>query len=358
MTRKLLLFLLTISLLSGVTPDIYGQSKGDNEKIKSRLSAFFLNYESDDDITAGQARLVKYSIDNRRKTVNITSNNAFAVQEFTKSKVKKIYKKIAKALPKPYNKYKIKVITDGISIEELVPDMRYSDSEMPNMWGKIEYDGAPWTSNVSKPNTITHGLSNRHISLWASHGMYFDQKKNRWKWQRPNLFGTTEDLFTQTIVVPYLIPMLENAGANVLLPRERDTQTAEIVVDNDGCLDHASTYWERTGDKAWQQGNGVGFAHLRAQYADFENPFKEGTFRTIETVKKGHASTAEWIPAIPADGHYAVYVSYQTLPNSTEELVPLPVTNVPRAPISGAASGYSEPSVSTNIFAMLVIMPE
>lgn len=82
MTRKLLLFLLTISLLSGVTPDIYGQSKGDNEKIKSRLSAFFLNYESDDDITAGQARLVKYSIDNRRKTVNITSNNAFAVQEF------------------------------------------------------------------------------------------------------------------------------------------------------------------------------------------------------------------------------------------------------------------------------------
>ena len=47
-----------------------------------------------------------------------------------------------------------------------------------------------------------------------------------------------------------------------------------------------------------------------------------------------------------------------TLPNSTEELVPLPVTNVPRAPISGAASGYSEPSVSTNIFAMLVIMPE
>ena len=48
-------------------------------------------------------------------------------------------------------------------------------------------------------------------AVW--HGIYYDQKKNKWKWQRPNLFCTNEDLFTQTIVVPYLIPMLERAGA-------------------------------------------------------------------------------------------------------------------------------------------------
>ena len=247
MTRRLLFFLLSISLTSGITSDVYGQSKDDNEKIKSRLSAFFLNYESDKDITTGQARLVKYSIDNRRKTVNITSSNIFAVQEFTESKVKKIYRKIAKALPKPYNKYKIKVVTNGMSIEELVPDMKYTENEMPGMWGNIEYEGEPWTCNVSKPNLITHGLNNRHISLWASHGIYFDQKKNRWKWQRPNLFGTTEDLFTQTIVVPYLIPMLENAGATVFTPRERDYQTNEIIIDNNSSKAPYYTEYENRG---------------------------------------------------------------------------------------------------------------
>lgn len=62
-----------------------------------------------------------------------------------------------------------------------------------------------------------------------------------------------------------------------------------------------------------------GFAHLRPQYIDFENPFKEGTFRIAETVKKGKESTAEWIPEIPQNGQYAVYVSYQTVPNSSDD---------------------------------------
>lgn len=35
-----------------------------------------------------------------------------------------------------------------------------------------------------------------------------------------------------------------NAGANVLLPRERDCQTAEVIVDNDGCLTGRSVYTE------------------------------------------------------------------------------------------------------------------
>ena len=48
-----------------------------------------------------------------------------------------------------------------------------------------------------------------------------------------NLFGTTEDLYTQTIVIPYLFPMLENAGAVVVSPRERDWQKQEVIVDND-----------------------------------------------------------------------------------------------------------------------------
>ena len=42
-----------------------------------------------------------------------------------------------------------------------------------------------------------------------------------------------EDIGPLAFTVPYLVPMLENAGANVFLARERDFQTNEVIVDND-----------------------------------------------------------------------------------------------------------------------------
>ena len=119
------------------------------------------------------------------------------------------------------------------------------------IWGDIDYKGEPWVKNVSRPNEISEGLQNRHLSLWASHGYYYDQAKGFWKWQRPFLFGTTEDLFTQTIVVPYLIPMLENAGAVVFTPRERDWQKREIIIDNDDPTPYY--YMEKAGSHSLRQ---------------------------------------------------------------------------------------------------------
>lgn len=109
----------------------------------------------------------------------------------------------------------------------------FSKAQNDTIWGKYEYKGAPWVENISKPNIISNGLANRHIAVWASHGRYYDIEKSKWRWQRPILFSTTEDLFTPTIVVPYLLPMLQNAGAVVFTPRERDWQTNEVIVDND-----------------------------------------------------------------------------------------------------------------------------
>ena len=50
------------------------------------------------------------------------------------------------------------------------------------LWGDIDYEGKPWVENVSLPNKISHGLKNRHIALWASHGRYYDKAKGGWKW--------------------------------------------------------------------------------------------------------------------------------------------------------------------------------
>lgn len=168
--------------------------------------------------------------------------------------------------------------------------------------------------NDSRPYFVSHGLFDRHLSLWASHGRYYDGKKDRWKWQRPNLFGTTEDLFTQTIVIPYLIPMLENAGAVVFTPRERDWQKNEVIVDNGG-----RGYVEDSGKETWKTAQENGFAYHAGTYRDGENPFTQGTARAVKATKKADVSWASYQPNIPQGGKYAVYVSYQSLKNSVSD---------------------------------------
>ena len=182
-------------------------------------------------------------------------------------------------------------------------------------WGDIEYTGRPWVTNVSRPLTITEGLQNRHLSLWASHGRYWNVKKSRWQWQRTRLFGTCEDLFTQTIVVPYLIPMLELAGANVFTPRERDWQRHEVVVDNDDAV--ALPYYTESSLKDRWQYAGSGFGSPGIIQGS-ENPFALGTARKARTTRDGD-SEISWQPRLPAAGRYAVYVSYAATDDNIDD---------------------------------------
>ena len=186
-------------------------------------------------------------------------------------------------------------------------------------WGKIDHKGEPWVKSPSRPYSIERGLQGRHLSVWASHGRYYSNDEDKWKWQRPALFCTNEDLFTQTIVVPYLIPMLENAGAVVFTPRERDWQRHEVIVDND---DHTSLiyYQERAFQNKWENAPGRGFAFHGGTYRDGENPFEAGTLRMAETTKnRTKTSTVIYQPEFPETGSYAVYVSYATLPKSIDD---------------------------------------
>ena len=199
----------------------------------------------------------------------------------------------------------------------LLPIAVSANDDNPSRWGDIDYNGEPWVRNISTPLDITHGLQGRHLALWASHGYYYDQKETRWRWQRPKLFATTEDLYTQTIVVPYLIPMLENAGAIVFTPRERDWQKEEIIVDNDGSK---RNYVEVTSKTSWKTSPMPGFMAHSGSYSDGENPFLAGSARMCKTTSsKSRYSLATYQPDFKRAGRYAVYVSYQTLPNSIDD---------------------------------------
>ena len=183
-------------------------------------------------------------------------------------------------------------------------------------WG-VEYVGEPWVKNVSKPIEISNGLYNRHLSVTPSHGRYYDRGKGRWKWQRPELFCTTEDLFTQTIVIPYLIPMLENAGATVFSSRERDWQRNEVIIDND---DRTSQYYKETNNhRSWEDAGVAGFAQRSGTYMNGENPFVDGSVRMARTANQKNKSYVTYMPNIPKEGKYAVYVSYASLNNSVDD---------------------------------------
>lgn len=283
--------------------------------IKDKLENYFKNYKPQGAQFSRTAHLSDLEMDDENETLTVKVNDAFAEQSFTPQVVEDIYAKIKEVLPSPYDDYFLRVETHNYEIQELIPNRLRKHKDKTRMWG-TDYQGEPWVKNMDVPHDITEGLQGRHLSLWASHGRYYDVKNGVWKWQRPKLFGTTEDLFTQTIVVPYLIPMLENAGAVVFTPRERAWQKEEVIVDNDGSK---RNYIEATSHGRWKDAPMAGFAYHDTAYVDNENPFMAGTARMVKTTNsKSRYSLASYQPDFPKSGRYAVYVSYQTVDNSID----------------------------------------
>ena len=304
---------LVVSLWAGLTALLSLAQKSQS----SPLESYFANYKASGQLIRSKSHLDSLNINDSLKTITVYANNAFGEQLFTQPSTESIYNDVRKLLPDSVQNYQLTVKTGGWAIENLIPNRLSDPVDKNRTWGDIEYKGKPWVFNATRPYTITHGLHNRHFTIWASHGIYYNIADAKWTWQRPPLFATSEDLFTQTIVTPYLIPMLENAGANVFTPRERDWQKNEVIVDNDSL---AIGYTEQSIHHTWQTAPMPGFALHAGNYVDHENPFEAGTARMIEaTEHRNHLGHVIYQPTIPEAGRYAVYVSYQTVAESVDD---------------------------------------
>jgi hypothetical protein len=264
----------------------------------------------------GRVNVNDISINEKSNKIIVTVNERLVNIPFRPENVNRIYNAISKILPKKYAGFSIVCQVENKNIEDLIPNFYKKDNfdEKRQFWHPLLTP--PLVTNLSRPYQADKGLANRHIALWQSHGLYYDQKTVRWIWQRARVFQIVEDLYTQSYVLPFLVPMLENAGANVLLPRERDTQTYEVIVDNDS-EKSASLYKEHADRKSWKNGIDAGFYDSKKTYLQGDNPFTFGTYRVIPTVNDSdESSCAEWIPNIPSAGFYAVYISYKSLLNS------------------------------------------
>jgi len=305
--------LLFIIVLAGLLPKpVFAQSLLEKQ-ISDSLTSIANKYTFVEKISVDNIY-----INNKEKKIIIKANEKFGYIPFREENVKHIYWVLKQIFSPSYKNYKIVCMVDGQTIEELIPNFyrtkRKRDETRIFDPKKPKYS---LVKNLSKPYNVTNGLERKNIALWASHGLYYEQSISRWEWQRARVMQTVEDLFTLSIVYPYLIPMLENAGATVLTPRERDMQSNEVIVDNNN--KDSLSYREFNLQEVWTESQDFGFANFKSFYLQGENPFNMGSYRQIHSVEKENkASFVEYIPDFPKAGKYGIYVSYKTLPQSTE----------------------------------------
>ena len=192
----------------------------------------------------------------------------------------------------------VSIISDGKELDEWVTALyKKRDKKLQYKPASAKY---PLVHNASQPYSAKQGLDGKHIALWGSHGIYYVQAYRMWKWQRARLWTTIEDLYTSSYTMPFLVPMLENAGAVVLQPRERDTQLNEVIVDDSQLATGIAP------------AEGSGWGRPLKPLLEGDNPFAMGGYSIVK-------STARYTPNLPEAGEYAVYVSYKSLPKSNPQ---------------------------------------
>jgi len=261
-------------------------------------------------------RRVRITVNKTDRSVVVTANDDFGHIPFRSGNVDQIYGLLNRHLAGKYPGYRIEARAYDRDIRHLIPNYFRPNPDSLRFF-RASTPSAPTVSHPDRPFNVTEGLQNRNIAIWNSHGLHNLFNDTLWGWQRPNLFQTVEDLLTTSFVLPYIAPMLENAGSQVYIPRERDINRNEVIVDNDES--GSSRYREYNDRYSWEKVT-PGFAHLKPWYSYPDNPFTAGSYVQSYTITDPYESShIEWKPDIPVEGWYAVYVSYRTVENSTTD---------------------------------------
>ncbi len=263
----------------------------------------------------GGLRVNSVKPDKNSKVAKVSLNENFTYLPVTREIIDSLTFHVKAVLPDSLSDYRVNLNVGDRSLAYYITKV----DKLPEKFRK----NPPFVAEANPYVKATHGLENDIIALWHSHGRYYKPGSGFWTWQRPFLFQSVEDTYTMSYILPYVVPMLENAGAYVMLPRERDINRNEVIVDNDtndeGQIFSQPYYKEMTGSKPWVTGDLEGFIYDLPDFRDTENPFENGTYRQTTTITNGKPSVAAWYADIPEDGEYAVYVSYKSFPNSAED---------------------------------------
>jgi hypothetical protein len=184
--------------------------------------------------------------------------------------------------------------TGVVDLERLFP----AASPVPD-----KEDIRPWFSRpLDLPGAWPGALGGKAVYLSQCHGWIYYESLGRFSTQRGNVHDTVEDFHNPEGANQFLAAYLENAGAGVFTARERDHQPRSVIVDQ--------------GDPGYTE-TGSGFVAgapgwgRKASWSFGQNPFTTGGTRKFPA---SGGAVAVWKPQIPAEGSYAVYVSWDSDP--------------------------------------------
>lgn len=264
-------------------------------------------------LNPGGLRVNLVQPDARNRTLMVKLNDNFTYLPVTNDFINDLSSVVRKSVPDSLSSYRPHLMVGNKALSYYISKI----DKLP----KEARHNVPFVREKEPDGVYEKGLQGDIYTMWHSHGRYY--KGGSWQWQRPLLFGTVEDVYPMSYMLPYIVPMIENAGGYVFLPRERDVNKHEVIVDNDendgGVLYSQRYYRETNGTQRWENGEFDGFIYDLQNFRDTENPFENGTYRQVSSIQSGKESIAAWCADIPEDGEYAVYVSYKTLPNSTTD---------------------------------------
>lgn len=245
------------------------------------------------------------------ETVKIVFSGELADYPLRPATVTTIDERLRPVVSKEHPGVSLEFFIGDKSIWEYIPPIYREQKDLAMQASKPSTP--PWVDRVSCANPAPEaGLYGRYICLWGSHGWYYANKgSKRWEWQRPRMFTIVEDMFPTSYMIPFILPMLENAGAVTSYLRERDYQVNEVLVDDgDEKSNPERGVFQTNPQGSWKMSDEPGFKSGLAPYPDGTNPHEKGA----HTISSDPASRAAWIPNIPEDGRYAVYVSYNMSP--------------------------------------------
>ncbi|MFO8002461.1 MAG: hypothetical protein R6U46_14580 [Marinilabilia sp.] len=264
----------------------------------------------------GNLEVDSVALDDNEKEITVFFTPAVSHVPVREAWIRQVKHKIKDHVGWRFRKYDLDLICRDRPLESYVP-LYYSSSVDSSRMAESRRR-VPLVGGIGE-ESFPNGLEDRNIALWASHGYYYEAQQDRWEWQRARLFGTVEDIFPFTFTRNYLVPMLEDAGAYVFLPRERDTQVHEVIVDNDGSTGR-SQFLTEDGDGSWEVVPDSGFA-ARDTLKEGENPFRMGSYMRYEgTASSDSAGRAVYVPDVPEGGEYAVYISWAQDENAFENV--------------------------------------
>jgi N-acetylmuramoyl-L-alanine amidase len=191
----------------------------------------------------------------------------------------------------------------------------WSASEPPLVRRELRDADGTRSGLAGLPQTRTRGgaLSGKTVYLSPGHGFYRNGMLARWATQRGNTNDVVEDLISAETLNQYLLPMLMSAGAMVVPLREPDLNARMVIVNNGD-----PGYTETGAAGLFSAAPGPGWGPPPSPMANNVRPFDLGGSRLM-TAASTATGSASWVPRIPADGSYHVYVAYSAAPTRVHD---------------------------------------